>query len=308
MHYTLHQLQVFQKIVHLKSITRAAEELNMTQPAVSIQLRNFQDQFDISLTEVVGRQLYITEFGMEISTLAEKVLNEVSAINYKTQAYKGILAGKLKIASVSTGKYLIPYFLSGFLAQYPGVELILDVTNKNRVVQSLAKNEIDFALVSVLPDDLKVEEELLLENRLYLVGSSREKWGKKNSLKEIAATVPMIFREEGSATRHAMEKFLAKNKISIRKKLELTSNEAVKQSVIAGLGCSIMPLIGIRNELQTGELQIIRIEGMPVRTEWRLIWLSAKRLSPVASAYVSFIRASKKAVVDADFGWAKKFR
>ena len=112
MNYTLHQLQVFFRVVEAKSVTKAAEELHMTQPAVSIQLKNFQDQFDIPLTEVIGRKLYVTDFGMEIYRMAERILNEVYAINYKTMAYKGHLAGKLTVASVSTGKYVLPYLLS----------------------------------------------------------------------------------------------------------------------------------------------------------------------------------------------------
>ena len=134
MNYTLHQLQVFLKVTQTKSITKAAEELYLTQPAVSIQLRNLQDQFDIPLTEVVGRQLYVTDFGQEIAKAAEAILNEVQTINHKTLAYKGQLSGRLKIASASTGKYVIPYFLSGFLKEHPGIELSLDVTNKTKVV------------------------------------------------------------------------------------------------------------------------------------------------------------------------------
>src|SRR5690606_9967783 len=165
MNYTLHQLQIFLKIAHLQSITKASEALNLTQPAVSIQLKNFQDQFPIPLTEVVGRKLYITEFGKEIAMAAEKIINEVYAINYKTLAYKGELSGRLKISVVSTGKYVMPYFLSEFIKLNPGVELIIDVTNKSRVVESLELNEVDFALVSVLPQKLKVNAVELMKNR-----------------------------------------------------------------------------------------------------------------------------------------------
>jgi DNA-binding transcriptional LysR family regulator len=139
MNYTLHQLQIFLKITQTKSITKAAEELFLTQPAVSIQLKNFQNQFDIPLTEVVGRQLYVTEFGREIAIAAENILNEVHQINYKTAAYKGQLFGRLKIATVSTGKYVIPYFLSKFMNANPGIELVLEVTNKALVIDALKK-------------------------------------------------------------------------------------------------------------------------------------------------------------------------
>ena len=169
MHYTLHQLQVFLKVSQTESITKAAEELHLTQPAVSIQLKNFQDQFEIPLTEVVGRRLYVTDFGKEIAIAAERIVDQVNAINYKTMAFKGQLTGRLKISVVSTGKYVMPYFLGDFIRKNPGIELKLDVTNKAMVVNSLDENEIDFALVSILPEALQIETVELMENELLLV-------------------------------------------------------------------------------------------------------------------------------------------
>ncbi|MEQ9591206.1 MAG: LysR family transcriptional regulator, partial [Cyclobacteriaceae bacterium] len=252
MHYTLHQLQVFLKVTENESITKAAEELHLTQPAVSIQLKNFQDQFEIPLTEIVGRKLYVTDFGREIAIAAEKILNEVQAINNRTLAYKGELIGKLRISVVSTGKYVMPYFLSDFLNLNPGVELVMDVTNKAQVIESLEKNEVDFSLVSVLPSKLNVEKVALMQNKLFLVGNSDKKYRSKTYDKDILKDLPLIYREQGSATRQVMEAFLMKKKWTTWKKMELTSNEAVKQAVLAGLGCSIMPLIGIKTELMQG--------------------------------------------------------
>jgi DNA-binding transcriptional LysR family regulator len=184
MNYTLHQLRVFTKVVETKSVTRASVELHMTQPAVSIQLKNLQDQFDIPLTEVVGRKLYITEFGLEIYEMAQRILNEVYAINFKTQAFKGQLTGRLLLSIVSTGKYVMPYFLSDFLNAHEGIELIMDVTNKSKVLMSLENNEIDFALVSLLPDKIDVNRESLMENHLYVIGNKFQKTEKKPLTKE----------------------------------------------------------------------------------------------------------------------------
>lgn len=295
MNYTLHQLQIFLEVVRQQSITRAAEEMHMTQPALSIQLKNFQNQFDIPLTEVIGRQLYITDFGKSIAVLAENVLREANAIRYKTKEYEGLVVGKLRISSASTGKYVIPYFLSGFLQQHPGIDLILDVSNKSRVIQNLQNNEIDFALVSVLPEEVDVMEEQLVQNRLYLVGSEA-KFDPKT---------PLIYREEGSATRKAMDAYFGQNKE--RKSLTLTSNEAVKQAVIAGLGCSILPLIGIRNELMNEQLHIIPSKELPMVTNWRLIWLKKKKLSPVAEAYLQYISSHKYEIVSKMFDWYLRF-
>ena len=145
MNYTLHQLQIFLKIVETKSITKASEDLNLTQPAVSIQLKNFQDQFDIPLYQVVGKKIFITEFGIEIESIAQNIIDQVRTINYKTMAFKGILSGKLKISIVSTGKYLMPFFMSDFMKNNKGIDLIMDVTNKSKVINSLENTEVDFA-------------------------------------------------------------------------------------------------------------------------------------------------------------------
>ena len=307
MHYTLHQLQVFAKVVQQKSITKAAEDLHMTQPAVSIQLKNFQDQFDIPLTEVVGRQLYITDFGMEIYQMAERVINEVYSINYKTMSYRGNLTGRLLISIVSTGKYVMPYFLSGFLNKNKGIELIMDVTNKSKVITSLENNEIDFALVSVLPEGLNVNEEILMDNELYVVTNRKTKVSRKPITKSEINKMQLIFREEGSGTRYVMESYFKKHNIHIKKKMALTSNEAVKQAVIAGLGNSILPLIGIRNELLNGDLKIIPANGFPIKSKWRLIWLKEKRMSPAAEAYIKYISENKGTILEDHFSWIEKF-
>lgn len=295
MNYTLHQLQIFTEVVRQQSVTKAAEEMHMTQPALSIQLKNFQNQFDIPLTEVIGRQLYVTDFGKSIAIIAENVLREADAIKYKTKEYEGLVAGKLRISSASTGKYVIPYFLSGFLKEHAGIDLTLDVSNKSQVIQGLQNNEIDFALVSVLPEGLEVIEEQLLQNRLYLVGKD-DKYDPK---------MPLIYREEGSATRKAMDNYFGSSKE--RKSLTLTSNEAVKQAVIAGLGYSILPLIGIRNELMQGELHIIESKELPIVTNWRLIWLKKKKLSSVAKAYLKYISNHKYDIVSKKFDWYLNF-
>jgi DNA-binding transcriptional LysR family regulator len=307
MNYTLNQLQIFLKIVQTQSVTKASEELHLTQPAVSIQLRNFQDQFDIPLTEVVGRKIYITDFGLEIADAAENIINQVYAINYKTLAYKGQLTGRLKISVVSTGKYVMPYFLTNFMQQHVGIELMMDVTNKNKVVKSLENNEVDFALVSILPNTLNIEKLDLLQNKLYLVGSTKTKFKKGTTIKDTFKDLPLIFREKGSGTRQKMENFIESNNITILKKMELTSNEAVKQALLAGLGYSIMPLIGIKNELHNNELQIISIKGLPIKTTWSLIWLKGKKHSPVSKSFLEYLKNEKNQIVHEKFSWYEQY-
>jgi len=303
MNYTLHQLQVFLKITETKSITKAAVELHLTQPAVSIQLRNLQNQFEIPLTEIIGRQLYVTDFGKEIAKASQRILEEVNAINYKTMAYKGILSGKIKISIVSTGKYVMPYFLSEFANKNKGIEIEMDVTNKTRVIKALKNNEVDFALVSILPTDLNVESEVLMQNKLFLVGNKNILLEQNIKIDELLSESPLIYREVGSATRISMEKFIYDKGINARMKLQLTSNEAVKQAVIAGLGLSIMPLIGLKNELENGDIQILPIKELPIITNWRLIWLKEKKLSPIALAYLQFLTENKERINNENFSW-----
>jgi DNA-binding transcriptional LysR family regulator len=307
MNYTLHQLLIFHKIAEYQSITKAAEALHLTQPAVSIQLKNFQDQFPIPLTEVVGRQLYITDFGKEMASTAEKILNEVNAINYKTLAYEGRLSGRLKIAVVSTGKYVMPYFLSEFMHANNGLELSMDVNNRTKVIESLENNEVDFALVSVLPSKLNVDKIPLMENKLFYIARSKFEFKKNLARKNLFEKYPLIYREQGSATRKVMETFITENKFSVQKKMALTSNEAVKQAVLSGLGFSIMPLIGIRNELKNKDLQIVPVKGLPIVTEWNLIWLKAKNLSPAAMAYLKFLENKKDEIINEKFVWINNY-
>ncbi|SFH79930.1 LysR family transcriptional regulator [Halpernia frigidisoli] len=303
MNYTLNQLRVFLKIVQTESVTKASEELFLSQPAVSIQLKNFQDQFPIPLTEVVGRKIQITDFGREIAESAEQILQQVQAIDFKTAAYKGLLAGRLRISIVSTAKYVMPYFLTDFMNLHPEVKLQMDVTNKQKVIESLENNEIDFALVSLLPSKMKVEKLDLLDNNLYLVGKTGIDFKPDQKVEEIFKNLPLIFREEGSGTRQTMEKFIEDQNLTVIKRMELATNEAVKQSILAGLGFSIMPLIGLRNELETGKLQIIPCPGLPITTEWQLIWREGKKHSPVSEEFLAYLKIHKEEIIADKFAW-----
>lgn len=303
MNYTLHQLRVFQKVVQLKSITKAAEALNMTQPGVSIQMKNLQEQFDMPLTELLGRQLQITDFGGELYAIATRILEEIDLIDYRANQYKGVLAGKLKIASVSTGKYIIPYFLKGFLDLYNGVDLSLDVTNRREVIANLEKNEVDFALITLIPEHLDLEKEILMPNKLYLLAGAEVNPDEARDLMNL----PLIYREEGSGTRQQMQSFFDNKGVKPQVRLQLKSNEAVKQAVLAGLGYSVIPLVSLKNELKEKQVQIIPVEGFPLEAQWHLIWLKQKRLSPVATAFLDYIRENKNNIIEKEFSWMSPY-
>lgn len=297
MNYSLNQLRIFLKVVETRSITKAAESLHLTQPAVSIQLKKFQDQFDIALTEVVNKKLYVTDFGNEIALLAEKILDQVYAINYKTLAYKGMLTGRLIFSTVSTGKYIAPYLIANFLKQHQGVELKLDVTNKAEVIHDLENNKVDFSLVSVVPEHLKLNKIPLFENKLVLVANKELAIASPKAETIDFSNLPLIFREPGSGTRQIMEKYLHVQNIRLSPKMELTSNEAVKQAVLAGLGYAVMPLIGIKKEVKQGELKIIPVQGFPLKSIWHIVWQKNKNLNPVAQAFMDYLTNKKNEIV-----------
>ncbi|GAB2808713.1 LysR family transcriptional regulator [Ferruginibacter profundus] len=308
MNYTFHQLKVFMAVVENQSVTRASAALNMTQPAVSIQLKNLQDQFDIPLTEVIGRKIYITQFGQELYQIADKILQEVANIDYRTHSFKGMLSGRLKISVASTGKYVMPYYLNDFLKANGSIDLMMDVTNKTNVIESLQNNEVDFALVSVLPANLDLEQEILLPNKLFLAGATDSGLKITRRMnKSVFDELPLIYREEGSGTRVTMQQYFQKAHIVPKVRFELTSNEAVKQAVMAGLGFSILSILSIKNELQQKAIIIIPVQGLPLVENWRLVWLKQKKMSVVAKAFLNHIQSKKKIIYDRHFSWTGKY-
>ncbi|HCX23291.1 MAG: LysR family transcriptional regulator [Flammeovirgaceae bacterium] len=302
MHYTLHQLKIFLKVADYQSITKASNELHLTQPAISIQLKKLQEQFELPLTEVIGRQLYVTDFGKEIAMRSRRILEEADGIKDTIDQYKGLLTGKIKISVVSTGKYVIPYVLKDFMDMYPGIDISIDVSNKTRVVEGIQKNESDFSLVSVIPDDLNVHALELADNRLNLVGNVLflDKIKKPKDLEKVT----LLFREEGSATRNAMEQYLKSKNIKVGKSMELVSNEAVKQAINAGLGVSIVPLIGLRTALSREHIRVFPLPGLPIVTRWNLVYNKNKMLTPAQLELVKYMEKNKQRLVDEHFSWA----
>ncbi|MCX7728907.1 MAG: LysR family transcriptional regulator [Bacteroidia bacterium] len=285
MNYTLHQFEIFKKVVECGSISKASEELFMTQPAISIQLKKFQEQFEYPLFELKGRKIVVTDFGREVFDSVSEILEKTQQLQYKSRQVKHPVVGKLKIASASTGMYVIPYFVSEFMKEHPDIDLTLDFTNRSNAIQSLRNKEVELAVVSILPDSFAVNEEILIENELYMVCKSESQ----------PKQLPYIFRERGSATRKMMERYFLTHKIPLdtKRKIELTSNEAVKQAVIAGMGISILPFMSIKKELENGVLKIVRQKGLPIVTHWRMISLKNRQLSPVADAFVYFVKKNK---------------
>jgi DNA-binding transcriptional LysR family regulator len=195
----------------------------------------------------------------------------------------------------------MPYLLTDFLNAHPAITLELDVTNKEKVIESLEQNSIDFALVSLVPGHLKTESIPIVKNTMHLIGAYESKKSQMElSINELQQ-LPWIFREQGSGTRQMMERFLSQRHITVQKMLELTSNEAVKQAIMANLGYSIMPLIGIKNELKNKQLMIVPVKGLPIHTTWRIIWLKGKKHSPVVKALLGYIKDNKQKILQEHF-------
>ncbi|WP_454245322.1 LysR substrate-binding domain-containing protein [Psychroflexus sp. MBR-150] len=216
------------------------------------------------------------------------------------------MVGQLKISVVSTGKYVMPYFLNEFVNEHPGIELNMDVTNKLKVVKSIEENAVDFALVSTLPSHIDVKREPLMPNTLVWVANQDFDFKYKDNLNALKK-VPLIFREYDPATRYAMETYMKNNNFPAGKRLELTSNEAVKQAVIVGLGVSLMPIIGLKNALLNNIAKVVPSKKCPITTEWNLIWLKNKKLSPVAQSYIDFVKQEKQKIIESKFNWYENY-
>lgn len=307
MNYTLHQLKVFLKIVETQSITEASLHLHLSQPAVSIQLKNFQEQFKFPLTENIGRRIFITDFGQEVAKICEKILNEAESFNRINKLHPQSLVGQLKIASVSTGKYVIPYFLNQFMENNKEVHLNLDVSNLKNVTEKLLKNETDFIFTSTLPSKFEVNHIEILSHKLFLVGKSFPSKLNSKTLKTFLTENPIIYRELGSVTREETEKYLQSVEVSPTKKIVLTSNEAVKQACIAGLGYTLLPLIGIKNEIENNSIELLKIKDFPIVKNWNLVWLKSKKLSSVAQAFLEYIELNKTKITQTHFSWCNNY-
>lgn len=302
MNISLQQLRALQLIAHHNSITKAAQSMGMTQPAVSIQLKNLQEQFEVPLTEVIGKKIYITEFGQELVETADRIFAEVDQIEQKMLEIKGLLAGKIRISAVSTGKYIMPYLMADFMKIHPHVEISLEVSNRHKVLAHLQENDTDLALVSVYPEEFNLENVHLAENKLQLACSPENAEVYRN---EIEAgrweNIPFVLREKGSGTRVMMEKFFHERKINVNSRLDLATNEAVKQAVMAGLGASILSNFSMHQEIIQGRIAIIDYPDLPIIGKWHLVWLKQKKHSPAVLAFIRWISENKEKVFRSHF-------
>jgi LysR family transcriptional regulator, low CO2-responsive transcriptional regulator len=308
MNITLHQLKAFQAVSKFQSITKAAEAMSMTQPAVSIQLKNLQEQFEVPLTEIIGKRIHITEFGQELVDTADRIFGEIGQIEEKMLELKGLLGGKIRISAVSTGKYIIPYLMADFMKLHPHVEISLEVSNRYNVLAHLQENTTDLALVSLWPEELDLESIHLAENKWYLACSPEKKEAYASVIQEGKwGKVPFLLREKGSGTRTMMEKFFQERDIHVESNLELATNEAVKQAVMAGLGASLLSNFSMAQEIKEGRISLLELPGLPLKADWKLIWLKQKKHSPAVKAFIRWLSENRKKVLSTHFPTLESF-
>lgn len=289
-HVTLRQLKVFETVARHLSFSRAAEELHLTQPAVSMQVRSLEDQAGLPLTEQVGKKIFLTEAGVEVARHARVIAQQLREAEEALAAMKGMRGGLLNIGVVSTAKYFAPRLLTSFRQAHPEVELRLGVHNRGDIVRQLADNEIDLAIMGRPPQELETVSEPFAENPLVFVAAPDHPLAKaKNIEPKQLAEESFLLREPGSGTRAAMERFLADNGVVPQRTVEMTSNETIKQAVMAGMGISFISERTLVLELATGNIVRLDVKGTPLKRHWYVVHRAEKRLLPVAQAFHKYL-------------------
>lgn len=286
MHLTLRQLQCFSAVARNLSYTKAAEELHLTQPAVSMQIRQLELQAGLALTEQFGKQVHLTEAGREVYRYARSILQQVDEMDDVLDKLKGFAGGRLKIAAISSANYFAPKLLGTFHQRYPDVSVSMDVTNQKAVLGQVVDNEVDMAIMGQPPKDSHVEAIAFMENPLVIVAPPEHRLAarKRIALKELEEEV-FLTREPGSGTRGAMERFFRQEKLKLTTGMGMGSLSSIKQGVQAGLGLALLPRDAVRVELMLERLVELKIKGLPIQRYWYVVLHKGKRLSLAAEEF-----------------------
>ena len=297
---TLRQLRVFEQVARLRSISAAAGVCHLTQPAVSMQLKALEEECELPLTELIGRQLRLTEAGETVAAYARRVQGELDELDQRLAAMRGQQHGKLNVGIVSTAKYFASHMLATFLQQHAGAELSLQVENRAQILHLLAENEIDIAIMGVPPEFLDAVAVPFAEHPHGIVLRADHALAQRPRLQiSDFADDAFLVREPGSGTRAVMERFFAGQSFSPRKVIQMTGNEAVKQAVLAGLGVGFLSLNTIGLERGLGLVHIPEIAGLPVMRRWHVVHRRGKKLLPITQAFCDFVRDSGATYADA---------
>jgi len=296
---TLHQLKVFEAAARHSSFTRAAEELFLTQPTVSMQVKQLTKAVGLPLFEQVGKRLYLTEAGQELFATCREIFEQLSQFEMKVADLKGLKQGQLRLAVITTAKYFIPRLLGPFCQLYPGIDISLQVTNHSGILERLKENLDDLYIMSQLPEHFDVNCHPFLENPLVVLAPSDHPLAdEKNISLQRLSEEPFIVREPGSGTRTAVQKLFDEQGISLKVKLELGSNEAIKQAITGGLGISVLSRHTLTPEGAATKLTILDVEGFPISRHWYMIYPAGKQLSVVARTYFEYLMEAAKQIAE----------
>jgi DNA-binding transcriptional LysR family regulator len=290
-HSTLRQLEVFEAIARLGSFTRAAEELFLTQPTVSMQIKKLSDAVGLPLFEQVGKKVFLTDAGHALHKTCREIFKHFSHFEMAVADLKGLKQGTLRLAVVTTAKYFAPRLLGPFCQQYPGIEVSLKVSNRERILERLAENQDDLYILGQPPEELDAVAEPFLDNQLVVLAPANHPLAgvKKIPLARLAEE-PFLLREPGSGTRKALERLLADQGLTIKVRMELGSNEAIKQAIVGGLGVSVLSRHTLTLDAPLKELAILDVEGFPIERQWYAAYPAGKQLSIVARAFLDYLK------------------
>ncbi len=297
-HSTFRQLEVFEAIARLGSFTRAAEELFLTQPTVSMQIKKLTEAVGLPLFEQVGKKIYLTDAGRALHKTSRDIFKHLSHFEMTVADIQGMKQGTLRLAVVTTAKYFAPRLLGPFCQQYPGIEVSLKVSNRERILERLADNQDDLYILGQPPEELEAESEPFLSNPLVVLAPVNHPLvGKKKIPLARLAQEPFLLREPGSGTRMAVERLFAEHGLITKVRMELGSNEAIKQVIVGGLGVSVLSQHTLALDAP-GQLAILDVEGFPIKRHWYVAYPSGKQLSVVARTFLDYLKQASKQVND----------
>lgn len=287
---TLHQLKVFETVARHGSFTRAAEELLITQPTVSSQVKQLTKTVGLPLFEQIGKTLYLTDAGQELLLTCQDIFEQLNNFEIKIADLKGTKQGRLNLAVITTAKYFIPRLLGSFCQNYPGIDVALKVTNHQEIQERMLTNKDDLYVVSNPTQDIDLITQPFLNNPLVVVARKDHPLANQKNLDIQALNdQPFIMREQGSGTRESILKLFADHNLAVKVKLELGSNEAIKQAIYGGLGISILSVHCLISEGISGELTVLNFKDFPIKRRWFVAHLAGKKLSVIAETFLDYL-------------------
>jgi DNA-binding transcriptional LysR family regulator len=288
-HTTFRQLEIFEAIARLGSFTRASEELFLTQPTVSMQMKKLTDIVGVPLIEQVGKHLRLTPDGQELAQASREIFGILDRYTMSVSERQGLKQGRLSLMAITTASYFAPRLLGEFAKLHPGIDVSLRVTNKEQVLASIAQNLDDLYLLGQPPEDIAVVAMPIMDNPIVVLAAPDHPLAKKKKITlERLAQEPWLMREKGSGTRLAIERRFDESGFTLRPRLELGSSEAIKQAILAGLGISALSRHALTLN-QPGQFAILDVEGFPILRHWYAVYPAGRQLSVVARAFLDYL-------------------